>query len=369
MNYEICINYDIILNTENQKMSYNLYKNLKNRLNKSKSLLDEIPAPIYQIISKKLDVYNTMRNHIKKEYNMQIVTNACLKMYEMLHQHKIISEKKKTINVFCNAELPGGFIIAINHYVKTNTNLELNWLASSYVSSTVLGDVYGIYENNKDKWLMSDDMNGDVTDINNILKIKQRVLEKYPSGIDLYTSDIGIDVTSDYNTQEEQTLLINYCQILCGLLTLGIDGTMITKQFTFFTPFNTSLLILLHNLFKHVFITKPLTSRPINSEIYIVCKNFKGLTNEIESYLLKKIQTINLNIPLLILYKRPQELISIANDIYNMQISMLMQAYRLYKDKTYNTLYINYVTIQRNWINLVKIKQIKSKDHIPMNTL
>ena len=37
------------------------------------------------------------------------------------------------------------------------------------------------------------------------------------------------------------------------------------------------MLYLLSNYYEKVYITKPLTSRPANSEKYIICKNFKGI--------------------------------------------------------------------------------------------
>ena len=37
------------------------------------------------------------------------------------------------------------------------------------------------------------------------------------------------------------------------------------------------MLFILSNYFEKVIITKPYTSRPANSEKYIVCKNFNGI--------------------------------------------------------------------------------------------
>ena len=40
-------------------------------------------------------------------------------------------------------------------------------------------------------------------------------------------------------------------------------------------------LYLLYNHYQEVYMTKPFTSRPANSEKYIICKNFKGISKNL----------------------------------------------------------------------------------------
>ena len=51
-------------------------------------------------------------------------------------------------------------------------------------------------------------------------------------------------------------------------------GTLVTKQYTFFKWENISIHAILTNLFRKVYIAKPITSRPANSETYVVGINF-----------------------------------------------------------------------------------------------
>ena len=215
-----------------------------------------------------------------------------------------------SVQAFCNAELPGAFIIAINHFMKTKcVSSQFDWIASSYLpaaameagNATILEDKFKIYERNRLHWLMGPAPNGlpdgeapitgDVTDpqVINILgnAAHQRFSEN--DGATLYTSDVGIEIaTEDSNRQEELSAFVNIGQVLTGLLALAVGGHFVTKQFTFVTPFSRSLIAIVASLFEETYITKPKTSRPTNSEVYLVGKWFKGISPELVQALLDR---------------------------------------------------------------------------------
>ena len=74
---------------------------------------------------------------------------------------------------------------------------------------------------------------------------------------------------------------------------------MFIKHFTLFEPFTISYISLLTMLFKEVYITKPLSSKRTNSEVYIVCKYYKypfdtnSVEHDIMELLLNKVIQIN----------------------------------------------------------------------------
>jgi hypothetical protein len=244
----------------------------------------------FQKYISEFDFYTFLKNYYQNRKNAQIVTNAWLKCSEMIVNNNLIGERDR-IAVFYNAELPGAFISATNHYCKTH-NVQFNWLASSYLPSEqekkgeALDDKYGLYENYRNNWIMGKDMNGDLTRVDNLLKIKATVLNKFSHGVDLYFSDAGMAVNEDYNRQETINILLNFGQILSGLMVLRRGGSFCTKQYTFFRPLNISLIMLLSNLFESFQIVKPSTSRPANSEVYLIGLDFIGLTAELEKRLL-----------------------------------------------------------------------------------
>lgn len=123
---------------------------------------------------------------------------------------------------------------------------------------------------------MHENNNGDISNWENILDFQQQFLVREGSkhSVDLYTCDLGIDVSDDYNTQERKHFHLNLCQIVCGLHVLKHGGCMIFKHYTIFEDFTISYLSLLTMLFDDVHIVKPLAFKRTNSEIYIVCKGY-----------------------------------------------------------------------------------------------
>jgi len=118
--------------------------------------------------------------------------------------------------------------------------------------------------------------NGDTSSIDNMMDFQKQISEKTgPRSIDLYTCDLGTDVSEDYNSQEIKHYILSMSQIVCGLMTLKPRGHMVVKLYTFFENFTISYISLLTALFEDVFISKPLTSKRTNSEVYVVCKFYK----------------------------------------------------------------------------------------------
>ena len=237
-------------------------------------------------------------------YGFPFATNAALKMYELIYAMGLV-DCNKPIYAFCDAELPGAFIVALNHYIKTkckNTAPFFDWVGSSYYpesaakvgDTTILGDKYGLYANNRAHWLMgpppnalprdSPESTGDLTNKISVQILSSAVHARFKQnkGATLATGDAGIDVSADYTNQENSTALLNYGQVLAAIMSLAPGGNLVTKQYTFNTPFNRSLIALMAYLFEEAYITKPVTSRPANSEIYLVGKGFKSALLDFE---------------------------------------------------------------------------------------
>ena len=280
------------------------------RVEEAKKKLDSIPPKEFDKLSRALDLYGPLKGKLRSMYNMSSPTNAALKMYELIIQMRLLvceSGPPTRIRAFCNAELPGAFIVAINHYMKTMCPAtDFDWVGSSYYPEeaaargdvTILGDMYGLYENNRDRWLMGpppnalpageNPLSGDLTNANVVAALADAVHTRF-GGATLYTSDAGIDVSADFNRQEELTSLLNFGQVLCGLLSLAPGGHLVTKQYTFITPFSRSLIALVATFFDETYIVKPLTSRPANSEVYVVGKGFTGIDSTLANALLDRL--------------------------------------------------------------------------------
>jgi cap2 methyltransferase len=297
-------------------------RTIKDLLNIQKSRLDNISDNFLKYIMKSLDKYYALHKLLKRKYNAQIVTNAWLKCYEIINEFNLVTADN--CDVFLNAELPGSFICSINHYIKTKTDFNFNWMASSYIGDHGLADRYYIYEYNKQNWVMNSECNGDITDINNIDYIENKVFERFPSGVGLYTSDIGVDASNNYSEQEQLNSLEHLGQIILGLRILKKGGNMFIKQYTYFTSYSISLIIILSIVFDHLYICKPLTSKPTNSEIYIVCKGYNGINFKLLTVLINALTTNKKNKTL-----PTNSLINLNLDIFDLTIGNLIDITKL----------------------------------------
>ena len=89
---------------------------------------------------------------VTKEYspfeNKNIkASNAFLKIYEILFHMKLFDNKLEQLKPFHVCEAPGMFIIGMNHYIKTKTNIK-NWngmvTVFQLILITALGDKVGL---------------------------------------------------------------------------------------------------------------------------------------------------------------------------------------------------------------------------------
>jgi 23S rRNA U2552 (ribose-2'-O)-methylase RlmE/FtsJ len=312
---------------------------IKLSLNITKDKLDDIYKN-YNYAGKYMqlfDPFHTVKYKISKNVNASNVTIAWLKGYEIISTFNLVSTNNNFV-YFDNASFPGSFILAMNHYMKTiknNTKKKIKWYASSLLTNTdinhaPLEDSYGLYKNYPDNWLMNSHNNGDISNIENIKDFQLQMEQKEGDvhSVDLYTCDLGMDVSNDYNNQELLHSYLNICQIFCGLSVLKHGGNLVVKHYTLFEPLTIKYLILLSQLFEKMYITKPLTSKRTNSEVYIVCKDFKkiidGDHNSINTIynlfmecVINKETSPIINFKISELFKNQQSLNNITQNIFN----------------------------------------------------
>lgn len=126
---------------------------------------------------------------------------------------------------------------------------------------------------------------GDVYDPENIESLQEYVLKQTISGVHFMMSDGGFSVEGNENIQEILSKRLYLCQCLTALSIVRVNGHFVTKLFDTFTPFSVGLIYLMYKCFKQICIVKPNTSRPANSERYLVCKWKKPNTDAIRNYM------------------------------------------------------------------------------------
>jgi 23S rRNA U2552 (ribose-2'-O)-methylase RlmE/FtsJ len=297
-------------------------KNLCIYLCKTKNQIDDYKHN-WNYYKYKLNPYENIYNYKKKSISKKIpVSRSYFKLNEILIDNNLF---KKYENVLCLAEAPGGFIELLLDK-KLATNITGNTLCST--SKKIPQWNKKILKKNVN--LLND--SGDLTDIN---VINNMVLNLKNHTQNLITCDGGIDYSLNFNNQELLSYNLIYCEILTGLQLLKNKGIFIIKVFDLFYNLNINLIYLLYLSFDKIVISKPHTSRPSNSEKYIICINY-NLNSGI-----KIINLLKLN------FKKKRLNLKLPDKFYEF-------IYYLNKNYSFHQIY---------YINLI-IKSIKEKKYI-----
>lgn len=100
------------------------------------------------------------------------------------------------------------------------------------------------------------------------------VREVGPGSCHLVTADGGFDFSSNFNDQEEASTRLVACETLAALMLQRPGGTFVLKAYDMHMRSTIRLLQALRSCFETVRVVKPLTSRPANSEKYVLCCGF-----------------------------------------------------------------------------------------------
>jgi len=197
------------------------------------------------------------------------ISRSFFKMWEILNDFKDVFTKQSSMKCVFLAEGPGGFAEAVMKF-RNNSKDEYHGMTLRCENNKTIPDwkhkdstmhiTYGV------------DGTGNLYNVDNI-----KFLSKLTGGknsVDLITADGGFDFSSDFNNQEEMCFKLVLCEILSALYLQKIGGTFILKIFDIFNDKTFRLVQILHKCYRYVHIIKPFTSRPANSEKYLVCTEF-----------------------------------------------------------------------------------------------
>ena len=203
------------------------------------------------------------------------ISRAFFKLVEIINHYKFNFPNK--MNSFHLAEGPGGFIEALQ-YVRNNS-------ADTYYGMTLMTGNKDIPKWDKMNYFLSKnpniiiekgaDQTGNLYSIENL----EYAYKTYKHSMDFITADGGFDYSTDFNKQEECSINLIFSEICFAMVLQKKGGSFVLKIFDTFSYCSIQLIYLLTYLYEDVCITKPLPSRPANSEKYIICNNFKMVPN------------------------------------------------------------------------------------------
>lgn len=211
---------------------------------------------------------------------IQVISRAYFKMWEILKTFpKLIDTAAKTFVCANLAEGPGGFIQAVMDYrdkysgssSATDKFLAITLPSKSQSNEIPQFDQSFVKKNAKRLTIMY----GDLTDPKGI----KDYIGKFKTKASLVTGDAGFQFdVAGKQLQEHTTQQIIFSQLLVALNVQAVDGSFVCKIFDAYTEPTVFILQLAKKFYRSVVIFKPETSRPANSERYLVCYRFGGIT-------------------------------------------------------------------------------------------
>jgi 23S rRNA U2552 (ribose-2'-O)-methylase RlmE/FtsJ len=253
-----------------------------------------------------------------------IINRAFYKYWEIINEFEIFENYDDNNIILHCAEAPGGFIQGTSIYLQIDRN---NLFENENVNNSLKKEIdedgfimvkkknkkknkHKIYSISLNKDLpqykaynlpsynknilnkkicitYGKDNTGDINNWENINYINDLAKDDFF----LITADGGFDEGTDFNNKEQLHYFLILSEIYSAIKLQKENGHFILKVFDVFTQTSINLLYLLSLCYNEVYIYKPKTSRPTNSEKYVICKNFV-LSNENKEIILNKLNVL-----------------------------------------------------------------------------
>lgn len=356
------------------------------RMDNATRVFDTRKIENYNLFKKKLRFYERSLNTLlMNKFNMGVPikngktmthpSRAWIKMYEIAEITKLIPKRAKNYKALCFCEAPGNFILAINHFIKTRTEIKnFDWVAQSYNPSTdpntrdfhVLGDNYELMKKYPEKWDFGPKGTGDVTDPDNI-----KYYGSVYDDVDLLTSDCGTDWGGDDFISSK----LMYGQLLFILNNLPEGKNFVIKYYIPFIhyPAQLALFYIIFQSFEEISFYKPLQNA-WSHEFYLIGKKYKKLNAKQLEPLFETMADYN---P----YKTPIPIKSLPKDFIRQlekavkdvvdRFVFYIERYIYYLDLMEDGKKPNFDIVQKHidirneeWIKQFKIKKIDNKDKL-----
>jgi hypothetical protein len=260
-----------------------------NRIKKYDTILNKKIKEFAEYSTKFEDLQNTDKvrryfsyeivDKIKEMTKSKNITNAYIKMYEIMKSFDFCNNKDSQLNIFHICEHPGAFVFGTTDYIKNNfPDKKYNVIIQSLNPSINKGGFKPFPELlQKFKIDYGTKNTGDITDIDNI-KYYINTYEK--NKYNLITSDCGWDCSDDFTKQETKLMPI-YFGTLITTIGLSFEQTDVClKCFSFNSPKMIELLYLCSLIYENIYITRLLTDKSGSGEHYIIMRKLKITNNE-----------------------------------------------------------------------------------------
>ncbi|CAK6436766.1 unnamed protein product [Pipistrellus nathusii] len=263
---------------------FNVLLDLKNSLNEVKNLLSDKKLDEWHEHTASTNKAGKIISCVRKSMNAELCTQAWCKFHEILCSFPVIpleAFQNGKLNSLHLCEAPGAFIASLNHYLKSHRfPCEWHWVANTLNpyheandNLTMIMDDR-LIANTLHWWYFGPDNTGDIMTLKYLTGLQNFISNM--TTVHLITADGSFDCQGNPGEQEALVSSLQYCEAVTALVTLGNGGSFVLKMFTLFEHCSINLMYLLNCSFEQVHVFKPATSKAGNSEVYVVCLQYKG---------------------------------------------------------------------------------------------
>jgi len=208
---------------------------------------------------------------LSRSFYKMIEVLSVLQFFERLPK---TTQKLRTAHV---AEGPGGFIEAFFERAEKNKKIITATTAMTLkpMDSQTPGwrRATGFLQKHREITLhYGTDGTGDMYKKEN----QESFIQACKPGVHIFTADGGFDFSTDYLLQEKSIYHLLICSSLIGLQCLLPGGSFVLKFFDIYAEPTQILISLIRSCFQSWVLYKPATSRPCNSERYLLCRGYRG---------------------------------------------------------------------------------------------
>lgn len=258
---------------------------LKHELNELKQSLNDYDITKWNKHTRNTNPAGYINEALRCNFHPELCTQAWAKFHELLSFGDIVPDiaiSTCKLNAIHVCEAPGAFISSLNHFLRSHIpKVKYKWIACTlnpyYEGNdpeSCIGDDRLIFET-LNFWCFGRDNTGDI-----LSKAVFDDLHKKASELDgiihLVTADGSINCQENPENQERDTMSLKYAEIFYALNLLDPGGSFVLKSFTMFEAASTVLLFILCCTFSSVSVRKPATSKPGNSEVYVIARDYHG---------------------------------------------------------------------------------------------
>lgn len=235
--------------------------------------------------SKKLNPYEKVGGGIQNKIN-----RAYYKLWELCWEFHLLPVDGELHSMHL-CEAPGGFINAVTQHRMLHCPDASNdtWVAVSRPAAPP--DIPDFDE------CIQRDPNGEIKMCDVLNPVHFSSLLGTNERFGFITADGGIDVSENFNLQEQLVSKLFFAQMAVAVSNLKPDGHFVLKIYTVATKTTETLIRIGCSLFKTVHLCKPNTSRPTNSECYIICKHFCGQVHDIKEFVNQTLSMLSSSSP------------------------------------------------------------------------